>query len=201
MLQAHVHERLQAHVRNRRLGAGLWVLLLGGLVACIAGAATLHFACAVRIHPRCMCARASALRVLPPPRHLRTTSAPPPHHLRTAPTVAAAAATAAAPMPQTGGATPLTLTLTLTSDGRRRALSLYIVYDVYDLQAHLARRLHPRGHRAVPRHQTSSSTSFASLQRFRMTARAWRGQAAGTRGFARWGHEAAWRRVDGPFAR
>ena len=49
-----VHERLQPHVRNRRLGAGLWVLLLGGLVACIAGTATLHFACAVRMHPHCM---------------------------------------------------------------------------------------------------------------------------------------------------
>ena len=160
MLQAHVHERLQAHVRNRRLGAGLWVLLLGGLVASIGGAATLHFACAVRIHPRCMCARASALRVLPPPRHLRTTSAPPPHHLRTAPTVAAAAATAARAAASDGRRRTLTLTLTLpltltlTSDGRRRALlAVHCLRRVHDLQAHLARRLHPRGHRAVPRHR------------------------------------------------
>ena len=111
MLQAHVHERLQAQVRNRRLGAGLWVLLLGGLVASIAGAATLHFACAVRIHPPrvlALCLHAHLHRV--PHCRPRATSLLLPHHLRTTsalrPLSPPPPPPPPAPLPQTGGAAP-----------------------------------------------------------------------------------------------
>ena len=91
-----MHARLQAHVRHRRLGAGLWVLLLGGLVASIAGSAALHFACAVRTHPPRVLALCLHVHLHRVPRcRPRATSAPPPHRLRTAPTVASAAAAAA----------------------------------------------------------------------------------------------------------
>ena len=96
------------------MGAGLWVLLLGGLVASIAGTATLHFACAVRVHPYCMCIACT----LPPPHRLHPrATALLPHRLRTAPTAASASATASAATaaPQVGGAA---------------LFSLYIVYDV-----------------------------------------------------------------------
>ena len=105
-----MHERLQPHVRHRRLGAGLWVLLLGGLVASIAGTATLHFACAVRMHPHCMCmCCVYTAAPAPPPPSFRTASAlrplPPPPPQPQPP-----------PLPQVGGAA---------------LFSLYIVYDVY----------------------------------------------------------------------
>ena len=110
--------------------------------------ASILVAC-VHVHLHCVSCRPRATSILLP------------LHLRTAPTVAAAAAATAARAAASDGrrrtltlTLTLPLTLTLTSDGRRRALlAVHCLRRVHDLQAHLARRLHPRGHRAVPRHR------------------------------------------------
>ena len=90
-------------------------------------------------HARCACiliACACALRVHCRP---RTASTLLPHRLHTAPTATSATATA---------------TAAAAAGGRRRALlAVHCLRRLHDLQAHLARRLHPSGHRAVPRHR------------------------------------------------